>query len=90
MKATERLMKEIKCQICGVFMGTCSEGWTGSGICSNCCPCCMRPKKQSVNAYDGLVAALRKLARLGNGNQLGNSDGNIIAQKALAKAGETV
>jgi hypothetical protein len=33
-----------------------------------------------------LRAALEKLARLGNGNQYGNSDGNVIAQKAL-KAG---
>lgn len=32
-----------------------------------------------------LVAALEKLARLGNGNQLGNSEGNCIAQAALSK-----
>jgi len=32
-----------------------------------------------------LEAALETLARLGNGNKYGNSDGNIIAQKALAK-----
>ena len=33
-----------------------------------------------------LVAALQKLACLGNGDQYGNSDGNCIAQAALAKA----
>jgi len=32
-----------------------------------------------------LEAALETLARLGNGDKYGNSDGNIIAQKALAK-----
>ncbi len=33
------------------------------------------------------VDALRKLACLGNGKHLGNSEGNIIAQRALARAG---
>jgi hypothetical protein len=32
-----------------------------------------------------LVEALEKLARLGNGDQYGNSDGNMIARSALAK-----
>ena len=32
-----------------------------------------------------LVDALEKLARLGNGESYGNSDGNIIAIEALAK-----
>lgn len=31
------------------------------------------------------VAALEKLARLGNGDSYGNSNGNVIAQAALAK-----
>lgn len=35
-----------------------------------------------------LVAALEKLARLGNGEHYGNSDGNMIARAAIAK-GET-
>lgn len=39
-----------------------------------------------VNAHDGLVEALQKLACLGNGDQYGNSDGNCIAQAALAAA----
>ncbi len=33
-----------------------------------------------------LVEALEKLARLGNAGQYGNSEGNTIAQAALAKA----
>ena len=33
-----------------------------------------------------LVEALEKLARLGNADQYGNSEGNTIAQAALAKA----
>lgn len=33
------------------------------------------------------IEALRKLACLGNGKHLGNSEGNIIAQRALARAG---
>lgn len=37
-----------------------------------------------VNAE--LVEALDKLARLGNGDRYGNSIGNTIAQKAIAKA----
>ena len=32
----------------------------------------------------GLVEALEKLARLGNGDKYGNSDGNLIAQAAIA------
>jgi hypothetical protein len=32
-----------------------------------------------------LVAALEKLARLGNGEHYGNSDGNMIARAAIAK-----
>ena len=32
-----------------------------------------------------LVGALEKLARLGNGDQYGNSDGNMIARSALTK-----
>ena len=32
----------------------------------------------------GLVEVLEKLARLGNGDQYGNSDGNMIAQAALS------
>lgn len=35
-----------------------------------------------------LVEALERLARLGNGNQYGNSIGNDIAKAALAKAKE--
>lgn len=33
---------------------------------------------------DEARAALEKLARLGNGERYGNSDGNLIAQAALA------
>lgn len=33
-----------------------------------------------------LVEALEKLSRLGNGNRLGNSDGNVMAQQALTRA----
>jgi hypothetical protein len=32
-----------------------------------------------------LLAALEKLARLGNGDQIGNSEGNMIARAAIAK-----
>lgn len=35
-----------------------------------------------------LLAVLEKLARLGNGDHYGNSDGNMIARAAIAK-GET-
>ena len=41
-----------------------------------------------VNNYPALVEALQKLAKLGNGDQYGNSNGNVIAQDALRKAGE--
>ena len=33
-----------------------------------------------------LLAALEKLARLGNGEHYGNSDGNMIARAAIVKA----
>ena len=32
-----------------------------------------------------LLAALEKLARLGNGEHYGNSDGNMIARAAIAR-----
>jgi hypothetical protein len=32
-----------------------------------------------------LLAALEKLARLGNGERYGNSEGNMIARAAIAK-----
>ena len=32
------------------------------------------------------LAALKEIACLGNGDKYGNSDGNVIAQKAIAKA----
>jgi hypothetical protein len=32
-----------------------------------------------------LLAALEQLARLGNGNHYGNSEGNMIARAAIAK-----
>jgi hypothetical protein len=35
-----------------------------------------------------LLEALEKLARLGNGDHYGNSDGNMIARAAIAKAQE--
>lgn len=45
-----------------------------------------------IAALDGellaeLVGALRQLARLGNGDKIGNSDGNMIARALLAKLG---
>jgi len=36
-------------------------------------------------ANQELLAALEKLARLGNGEHYGNSDGNMIALAAIAK-----
>ena len=43
----------------------------------------------AVNAE--LLEALEKLARLGNGEHYGNSDGNMIARAAIAKAtGQTI
>ena len=38
----------------------------------------------SDDAKDALVEALEVLAKLGNGEHYGNSDGNVIAQRALA------
>lgn len=40
---------------------------------------------KACNAHEALVEALEKLARLGNGEQYGNSDGNMIAREALEK-----
>jgi hypothetical protein len=37
-------------------------------------------------AAPDLLEALEKLARLGNGEHYGNSDGNMIARAAIAKA----
>lgn len=38
-----------------------------------------------IAAAPDLLAALEKLARLGNGDQYGNSEGNMIARAAIAK-----
>ncbi len=40
---------------------------------------------EGITRIEELEAALEILARLGNGDKYGNSDGNIIAQKALEK-----
>ena len=42
------------------------------------------PQPVSDDARDALVEALEVLAKLGNGEHYGNSDGNVIAQMALA------
>ncbi len=43
-----------------------------------------------IAAAPDLLEALEKLACLGNGDQYGNSEGNMIARAAIAKAtGET-
>lgn len=39
-----------------------------------------------IAAAPDLLEALEKLARLGNGDQYGNSEGNMIARAAIAKA----
>ena len=36
-----------------------------------------------------LLAALEKLARLGNGDHYGNSEGNMIAREAITKGAKT-
>ncbi len=41
--------------------------------------------KELERERDTLAAALEKLAKLGNGDKYGNSDGNMIAIAALAK-----
>lgn len=42
-----------------------------------------------ADIVDELVEALERLARLGNGNNYGNSIGNEIARAALAKLEES-
>jgi hypothetical protein len=39
-----------------------------------------------ICAAPDMLAALEQLARLGNGERYGNSDGNMIARAAIAKA----
>jgi hypothetical protein len=46
----------------------------------------IKPEQEPKRA-DVLVAALRQIARLGNGENLGNSTGNAIAINALFLAG---
>jgi hypothetical protein len=47
-------------------------------------------RKRLSEVNEDLLKTMRQLARLGNGDQYGNSDGNIIAQSAIHKAtGET-
>lgn len=44
------------------------------------------PKKEPQTVESVYRETLEKLARLGNGDRFGNSDGNIIAQNAIAWA----
>jgi len=41
-------------------------------------------------SVEGLVKGLGELSKLGNGDELGNSDGNIMAQKLLSSHQETL
>ena len=45
-----------------------------------------RPDALELSAAHDMRMALEKLARLGNEPHLGNSEGNMIARAALAKA----
>lgn len=68
--------------ICCVSFGTCF------GLLIACILFANRGEKtlEAVTAQrDYLLATMRKLACLGNGDKYGNSIGNEIAQKAIAK-----
>ena len=45
----------------------------------------LRHELKTAQDVTELVEALEKLARLGNGDHYGNSDGNMIARDALSK-----
>ena len=47
IETVEVIMNKIFCKVCGALMGTCSDDWTGYGICQDCCPCCLRTKTKS-------------------------------------------
>jgi hypothetical protein len=49
-----------------------------------------RPPVTEPSRASVLVDALEELSKLGNGNAPGNSDGNVIAQRALARYRESV
>jgi len=72
------------------YLKTISEcvNLSGSGVATNIRELLARPSASSntppVRDMAGLVEALEKLARLGNGTEYGNSDGNRIAQEALS------
>ena len=70
--------KHIKVQLPAVPMGQGEELFPQS-------PETMKEYWQAMAAPD-LLAALEKLARLGNGDHYGNSEGNMIARAAIAKA----
>ena len=54
------------------------------------CSVAARELRRLHGVNEELIKTMRQLACLGNGDQYGNSDGNIIAQVALNKAtGET-
>jgi hypothetical protein len=42
--------------------------------------------RQLAEQREELLEALERLARLGNGNEYGNSEGNLIAQEAILRA----
>lgn len=74
----ERDMQDRQsCRVCG---RTCSST---VGVCRSpvCTSALVERLEQQLAA---LREALEKLARLGNGDRYGNSEGNVIAQNALA------
>lgn len=48
-------------------------------------PALLADREELVRMNAIAIEALEKLSRLGNGEQLGNSDGNVMAQRALSR-----
>lgn len=59
--------------------GDCTDGWKYNRVEGRYACTCMT----EMEPFQILKAALDKLARLGNGDRIGNSDGNRIAIDAL-------
>ena len=78
---------EPVCADCGipagdVHMSTCKSGKWPSRVSNGNTAA---PQAHPSRDVTELVEALEKLARLGNGEHYGNSDGNMIARDALSK-----
>ena len=83
-------LERNRCDLCGAKVSDHSMGCPGCGAPVCCQWCCKRANAEADRdsareEIERLREVLERLARLGNGDKYGNSEGNMIARAALTK-----